>query len=92
MSVVRSALLPGFSLRGTLGAPAAAAATLLATVIAPEGSGRRAALLAAGEAVRGPRAAADGGLVYTLEYVLTKADGRQVQKEWGGGGGFVPVY
>jgi hypothetical protein len=78
VSVVRSRLEPGFSLRGTLGEPVEAARALLANVIAAPGSGRTAELLAAGQETRGAREEHNGGLVYTLEYLLTRADGRIV--------------
>jgi PsbP len=47
VSVVKSTLAAGFSLRGTLGAPREAAERLLSTAIAPEGSGREWQLLSA---------------------------------------------
>ena len=40
LSVIRSSVMPGFSLRGTLGEPAEAAERLLRTAIAPPGSGK----------------------------------------------------
>lgn len=49
VSVIVSGGLPGFSLRGTLGSPTAAASTLLRVSLAPEGSGRVATLLDAEE-------------------------------------------
>lgn len=39
MSVVKSELMEGFSLKGTMGKPKEAAQKLLSTVIAPENSG-----------------------------------------------------
>lgn len=39
VSVVKSELMEGFSLKGTMGAPKEAAQKLLSTVIAPENSG-----------------------------------------------------
>jgi hypothetical protein len=40
LSVIRSSVLPGFSLRGTLGSPNEAADRLLSSVIAPAASGK----------------------------------------------------
>lgn len=40
VSLVKSGLMPGFSLRGTLGEPREAAEKLLSTVIAPPDSGK----------------------------------------------------
>ena len=48
-------------------------------MIAPAGSGRSAVLVRASDEVRGARLRSDGGLVFTLEYVLTRADGRRVR-------------
>jgi len=76
VSVVRSGPLPpGFTLRGSLGSPKEAADFLLSTAIAPPGSGRTATLLEAAEEQRG---AGQPG-VYSLEYVLERADGRKVR-------------
>lgn len=40
LSVIRSSVLPGFTLRTTLGEPREAAERLLSTAIAPVGSGK----------------------------------------------------
>ena len=70
---------PGFALRGTLGTPEEAASTLLTTVIAPPGSGSSATLVSSGEEIRGKMQPSDGGVVYTIEYILTRVDGRRVR-------------
>ena len=64
VSVVVTKVLPGFTLPGTLGSPVIAANTLLQTIIAPEGSGRKATLLKASEEFRGM------SNVYQFEYWL----------------------
>lgn len=64
LSVFRSNLVPGFSLRGTLGPPREAAQRLLDTAIAPEGSGKTATLIDARETSLG---------YYAFEYTLTLA-------------------
>ncbi|CAN0532404.1 unnamed protein product, partial [Ectocarpus sp. 12 AP-2014] len=63
VSVVKSELMPGFSLKRTLGDPKEAAEKILSTVIAPPDSGREWELLDAFEDNREP-----GGLVYQFEY------------------------
>ncbi|CAM9092949.1 unnamed protein product [Ectocarpus sp. 4 AP-2014] len=63
VSVVKSELMPGFSLKRTLGDPKEAAEKILSTVIAPPDSGREWELLEAFEDNREP-----GGLVYQFEY------------------------
>eukprot|EP00953_Heterococcus_sp_UTEX-ZZ885_P022344 12369-Heterococcus_DN1.PRE.2 len=72
VSVVKSVLAAGFSLRGTLGAPQEAAERLLSTAIAPEGSGREWQLLSARAEQRRP--AGDSGEqqqeVYRFEYTI----------------------
>ena len=71
VSVVRSQLAPGFSLRGTLGAPTEAAERLLSTAIAPPGSGREYELISArAEQRRGAAAGAADSEVYVFEYTI----------------------
>jgi PsbP len=76
VSVVKSVLAAGFSLRGTLGAPQEAAERLLSTAIAPEGSGREWQLLSARAEQR--RAAGDSGEqqqeVYRFEYTIHQGE------------------
>jgi len=64
VSVIKSSLMPGFSLKGTLGNPKDAAVKLLSTSIAPEGSGKEWTLLDAFEEER------NGRLVYQFEYLI----------------------
>ena len=71
VSVVRSQLPAGFKL-AALGPAADAAQKLLDTAIAPEGSGKIAKLLEAGESIR------RGQLFYTFEYLLTRVDGKKI--------------
>lgn len=59
-------------LQGTLGAPQQAAETLLATAIAPPGSGKNATLIGARAEFRAP-----GGLVYEFEYIVKRESGPQ---------------
>lgn len=68
--MVKSSVMPGFTLQGTLGAPRQAAETLLATAIAPPGSGKNATLIGARAETREP-----GGLVYEFEYVVRRDEG-----------------
>ncbi|CAM9137694.1 unnamed protein product [Scytosiphon promiscuus] len=72
VSLVKSELMAGFSLRRTLGAPQEAAEKLLSTVIAPPDSGREWELLEAFEDNREP-----GGLVYQFEY---RVQGQGIRK------------
>ncbi|CAM9771798.1 unnamed protein product [Ectocarpus fasciculatus] len=72
VSVVKSELMPGFSLRRTLGDPKEAAEKILSTVIAPPDSGREWELLEAFEDSREP-----GGLVYQFEY---RIQGQRIRK------------
>ena len=65
-SVMKSQILPGFSLHKTLGDPKDAATKLLSTVIAPPGSGKIAELLAAYESQFGQNPA------YIFEYTVQK--------------------
>ena len=60
----------GFTLRGSLGAPRAAAETLLRVSLAPEGSGRVATLLSVSEVER----AGGGGLLYQFEYDVDRGE------------------
>lgn len=76
ISVVKSRVLEGFSLRETLGSAADAAEKILRTIIAPQGSGRKAQLLRAEEVKHGT-GDTDGGSgqgqsssVYEIEYTL----------------------
>lgn len=66
VSVVVSSVMPGFSLKGTLGDPTSAAQTLLRVSLAPEGSGRSATLLSAGED--------SARQVYQFEYTVDRGD------------------
>lgn len=68
LSVIKSNIMPGFSLRGTLGAPEKAASILLSTVIAPPGSGKETNLISATEDVR------NGIPVYVFEYTVKKGN------------------
>ncbi|CAM9092701.1 unnamed protein product [Pylaiella littoralis] len=72
VSVVKSELMPGFSLKKTLGEPKEAAEKLLSTVIAPPDSGREWELLDAFEDGREP-----GGSVYQFEY---RVQGQGIRK------------
>ncbi|CAM9761315.1 unnamed protein product [Ectocarpus sp. 12 AP-2014] len=72
VSVVKSELMPGFSLKRTLGDPKEAAEKILSTVIAPPDSGREWELLDAFEDNREP-----GGLVYQFEY---RIQGQRIRK------------
>lgn len=64
VSVLVSPVMPGFSLRGTLGTPTSAAETLLRVSIAPEGSGKTATLINAFEDTE--------RRVYQFEYVVDR--------------------
>ncbi|CAM9645086.1 unnamed protein product [Chrysoparadoxa australica] len=66
VSVVKQALMPGFSLRGSLGDPWEAAEKLLNTAIAPPASGKEWELVDAFEEQRGPSS------VYQFEYIVEK--------------------
>ena len=66
VSVVVSSVMSGFSLKGTLGDPTSAAQTLLRVSLAPEGSGRSATLLSAGED--------SARQVYQFEYTVDRGD------------------
>lgn len=66
VSVVKSRVLPGFSLAGTLGQPQEAAQKILDTIIAPPGSGKIATLVRVSE--RG--AANTVSNAYEIEYTL----------------------
>ncbi|GKY91526.1 hypothetical protein MPSEU_000126100 [Mayamaea pseudoterrestris] len=66
VSVVLSTLLPGFSLRGTLGTPTVAAETFLRVSLAPEGLGRTASLIDASED--------ESRQVYEFEYTIDRGD------------------
>ena len=66
VSVVVSSVVPGFSLKGTLGDPASAAQTLLRVSLAPEGSGRSATLLSAEED--------SARQVYQFEYTVDRGE------------------
>lgn len=68
VSVIKSSVMEGFSLKGTLGAPREAAERLLANVIAAPGSGKTATLLDAYADVR------DGQPAYVFEYTIQKGD------------------
>lgn len=72
--MVKSSVLPGFSLSGTLGEdPSIAADTLLSSFIAPSSSGKTYKLLNAYADVRNNRPA------YSFEYIITKeVDGQLV--------------
>eukprot|EP00752_Nemacystus_decipiens_P010935 g9718.t1 len=72
VSLVKSQLMAGFSLKKTLGEPQEAAEKILSTVIAPPGSGREWELLDAFEDRREP-----GGLVYQFEY---RVQGERIRK------------
>ncbi|KAM3568615.1 hypothetical protein VYU27_009265 [Nannochloropsis oceanica] len=75
LSLVKSTVMPGFTLEGTLGAPAAAAELLLSTAIAPPGSGKVARLVDAREERRGQ--GVFDGKVYVFEYVVGREGGRE---------------
>jgi len=64
LSVIKSSVMPGFTLGGTLGTPTDAATKLLATVIAPPGSGKQATLVKASEDKTKNQ--------YIFEYTVTK--------------------
>ena len=66
LSVIKNKVLPGFSLDKTLGTPQVAAEFLLNTAIAPESSGKTAALLNAYEDRR------EGLPAYVFEYTIQK--------------------
>jgi len=66
LSVIRSSVLPGFSLRGTLGSPSEAADRLLSSVIAPATSGKTYSLVSASEETR------NGVPTYIFEYVIDR--------------------
>lgn len=68
VSVIKSKVLPGFTLEGTLGTPTEAAERLLSTVIAPPQSGKSYELIGARSDTR------KGGLAYTLEYIVRKGE------------------
>ena len=68
VSTLATKLRPGLSLKGSLGSPTDAAEFLLRVSLAPEGSGKIATLLSAGEEVRGL------GSVYTFEYKVERGD------------------
>ena len=66
MSVIKSKVLPGFSMRGTLGEPQEAAEFLLKNSIAPPASGKTFELIGATQ--EGP------GETYIFEYTVKKED------------------
>ena len=68
ISVIKSTVMPGFSLRETLGEPKAAAERLLQNVIAPPSSGKVYRLVDAYEDRR------DGKPAYVFEYTVRKPD------------------
>ena len=68
VSVIKSLVMPGFSLKGTLGEPKEAAERLLANVIAPPASGKTATLMDAYAQDR------DGQPSYVFEYTVQKGD------------------
>ncbi len=70
LSTIASKLRPGFSLRGSLGSPRNAAETLLRVSLAPEGSGKVATLIDAGEENRGD----SRQNVYSFEYKVDRGD------------------
>ena len=83
LSVVKSSVMPGFSLEGTLGSPRAAAEKLLNEAIAPAGSGKIATLLDAYEYSPEEEEGKSGSSLsplYIFEYT--------VQREGAGEGGF----
>lgn len=69
VSVIKTKVLPGFSMKGTLGEPLDAAEFLLKNSIAPVSSGKTYELIGA----RGDKDRL-GGDRYTFEYVVKKAD------------------
>ena len=66
LSVIKSNVMPGFTLEGTLGEPKEAAERLLQNVIAPSGSGKKYALINAYSDNY------DGSPVYIFEYTVQK--------------------
>ena len=68
VSVVLAPIQQGFSLQ-KMGSPAEAGRIILNTIIAPPGSGKKAVLLEAKEAVRG------GDVYYRLDYTVERFDG-----------------
>lgn len=68
VSVIASQVMPGFTLRGTLGTPQNAAETLLRVSLAPEGSGRVATLLSARDERR------DESDIYQFEYTIDRGE------------------
>jgi hypothetical protein len=70
VSVIKTKVLPGFSMKGTLGDPKDAAEFLLRNSIAPASSGKTYQLISA----RGDKDPGLGGDRYTFEYVVKKAD------------------
>ena len=71
MTLVVAPILPGFSL-GAMGTPTYFAESLLSTVIAPAGSGKRATLVTAGEF-----ADERGGQYYWMEFIVEAASFRR---------------
>jgi hypothetical protein len=69
LSVLKSIVMPGFSLRGVLGEPRSAAEKLLSTSIAPVESGKTWVLIDAYEANKGRQNSA-----YVFEYTVKKGD------------------
>jgi len=81
ISLIKSKVMPGFTLRGTLGTPSDAAEKLLSTVIAPPTSGKRYTLLSAYEDQR------NGKPAYVFEYTIQKdteggADNRKIPPDF----------
>ena len=70
VSVIKTKVLPGFSMKGTLGPPQEAAEFLLKNSIAPPGSGKEYQLLGATE----DKDPGLGGDRYIFEYTVRKAD------------------
>eukprot|EP00607_Mallomonas_marina_P010267 CAMPEP_0182423290 /NCGR_PEP_ID=MMETSP1167-20130531/9244_1 /TAXON_ID=2988 /ORGANISM="Mallomonas Sp, Strain CCMP3275" /LENGTH=298 /DNA_ID=CAMNT_0024602121 /DNA_START=159 /DNA_END=1055 /DNA_ORIENTATION=+ len=68
LSVMKSQVMPGFSLQGTLGAPKEGAEFLLANTIAPANSGKSYELLSAYQDER------NGNPTYTFEYTVKGAN------------------
>jgi hypothetical protein len=69
LSVVKNSVMPGFSLKGTLGAPREAAQKLLDEAIAPPGSEKIATLIDAYEVDK------NGTPVYIFEFTVKKGEG-----------------
>eukprot|EP01041_Mallomonas_annulata_P013231 gene13231-27995_t len=68
LSVIKSQVMPGFSLQGTLGEPRDAAIFLLSNIIAPESSGKTYEIINTFENIR------NGNPSYTFEYTIRKGE------------------